>query len=276
MEGPKPVDLHTVTLSDRVGKTRSVTLAGTGLEIGRGTRASIERVLVDGKPMAQKKYIFPGDAARAMHGDEFLARNLPEDERKHLVSMELDEPNNAVIMPILNEDAFVVSMGKNVSRDREQLLSHPLPVIPNFDAFVKRLMDATQSFGDKGLSLGPDVFFLTIDRKTHELGYLYADKELVTDEYEGNLDEVPLKNIYWAAGMLNHALRECVQNPDDYLVRVLQEAIHRMNDYGMPNMHWQNELIKGREFTWPTFTRKQKLRWFAELVKRHVIKTWQS
>lgn len=53
------LDLHTVTLSDRAGNTRSVKLAETGLEIGRGTRASIEKVLVDGKPMAQKNILSP-------------------------------------------------------------------------------------------------------------------------------------------------------------------------------------------------------------------------
>jgi hypothetical protein len=234
-------------------------------------------VLLDEKPMVRKEFADANGAVRAMRGHEVLKTNLPQSEVSLLVPMELDSVGNSVVMPILNEEAWVVSMGRNHSADREDLKMRTIETIPNFDATVKQLMDAVQSCGNKCLMIGPDVYFLTVDRKTHALGYVYADTESVTvDRQNVYADEdIPLMNVYWAAGVLHLFLRECVQNPEPYLVRVRQEAVHRMNGCGMEN-HWKKELLEGKEFNWPASSWSQKLLWILELAKRQAVSAWHS
>ncbi len=255
---------------------RTVWITETGLEIGRGTRARIMEILLDGERMARKEYGMNNGALRAMLGHRILQLNLPKTEVPTLVPMELDVTHNAIVMPKLNEHAWVVSMGKNQSADRQALQASKLPEIPNFNEVAAQLMDAVQDCGDRGLEMGPDVYFLKVDRETHELSYVYADTESVHNQPVEDIHNVPLRNVYWAAGSLHLFLRECVEVPDPYLVRVWQEALQRMNSYGLPNRYWQDALMNDREFAWPSSTMGQKIAWVIELAKRQVIQSWNS
>lgn len=255
---------------------RTVWITETGLEIGRGTRARIMEILLDGERMARKEYRMNNGALRAMQGHRILQLNLPKTEVATLVPMELDAARNAIVMPKLNEHEWVVSMGKNQSADRQVLQATKLPEIPNFNEVAAQLMDAVQDCGDRGLEMGPDVYFLKVDRETHELSYVYADTESVHNQPVEDIHNVPLRNVYWAAGSLHLFLRECVEVPDPYLVRVRQEALQRMNSYGLPSRYWQGALMNDREFAWPSSTMSQKIAWLIELAKRQVIQSWNS
>jgi hypothetical protein len=255
---------------------RTVWITETGLEIGRGTRARIMEILLDGEPMARKEYGMNNGALRAMQGHRILQLNLPKTEVATLVPIELDVIHNAIVMPKLNEHAWVVSMGGNQSADRQTLQAAKLPQIPNFNDVVAQLMNAVQDCGDRGLEMGPDVYFLKVDRETHQLSYVYADTESVHTQPTEDIHNVPLRNLYWAAGALHLFLRECTEQPDPYLVRVRQEALQRMNGYGLPTRYWQEALMNDHEFTWPSSTMGQKISWLMELAKRQVVESWKS
>ncbi len=238
-------------------------------------RAQVYEVLVNGEQMAKKQFRDPNGADRAMQGHGILESNLPPRERPLLVPMTKEKGENAVVMPKLNNTAWVVSMGKNTSKDRDELTANKLKSIPNFNAVLKQLMDAVQECGDKCLAMGPDVYFLAIDKKTKELGYRYADTESMVTEGQVPPEETPLANIYWAAGMLYQFLQECVENPEPYLARVQSEALSRMNSYTFADKHWQTQLLEeGRE--WPANTWKQNVAWGLETLKRHLVNTWNS
>lgn len=252
-------------------------------EIGRGMRAKVFEVCVrthDGliKHVAMKSFNCKGGADAAARGYEYLRANLPEVEKEKLIKdFYVDTRGNRIFLEI-PENTWVVSMGKNESRDRTELTEAKLKTIPNFSVCVAGLLDAMEKAGEKALSIGPDVYFFTINRATGEMSYVYGDTETASHRPNFSYDAVPIMNLYWAGGALNHFLHECVEDPDMYLARVHKEVMYRMYSYGWANPKDIDRFQK--DFTWPTLNWKQSFiflaSWLGTLFKRQVVSAWKT
>lgn len=282
-----------VTLTSSKGKERRVqVLVPDKTPIGRGTRADVFRVLVTddtkdktqspARYMAMKVYkdgMPPREHAKnTMNGHDILSMNLPASEKHRLIDVSIDE-DGRVFMPLLNTDAWVVGMGQNNSPDRDDLQKNKLESIPNFNSILIELMDAVEKLGRNGVPVGPDVYFLTVNRETRSLDYAYADKEAMKVERTQTPEQVTLLNLYWAAGALNHFLHECVQEPGMYLARVRQEAHSRMSEY--EDMIDDRTMSQDMEkFEWPslgwTQVVKSNASWVKDALWRYIRGSWGS
>ena len=278
-------NIPTINAIDVDGQPHALAVGETMNEIGRGTRAKVDAVLVsvdgqDPKPMARKILGSPERARQAQKGYERLKLNLPREEQEKLVrEFYVGTNGNDVYMTLLNEDKRVISMGKNESQDRAELQQNKLKAIPNFSAIVQQLLDAMEKAGDKCLPIGPDVYFFTIDRKTNEMDYVYADTETAAARSELRDDEVVLMNLYWAGGALNHFLHECVEQPDMYLDLVRREVLSRIRAHGSlyADAGPYVQMLQ-RDFQWPTLHWRQWLPllparvWMG--IVRHMKSVW--
>jgi hypothetical protein len=215
--------------------------------IGSGAVGTVRRIkaVIHGKELrlAAKSYDNDEDFNNAKEGFRLLRASWERERAENplarstlLPTIRFDSAGRQVLTTLLGTDGRkVVSVNRNESPGRSALKISPLERIPNFDAFLAKILNDAEERGKDGVIMGGDsAYFLVSEDGNME--YVTGDLEGVG--YAWSTRQAVINNLVSFAWAIELFLKESTIDAKPYIATLLREVRRRVDPWVAREEQW--------------------------------------